>query len=51
MEVLFSADVPGDHYVSDDEDEEDPDDRYPREYIFPLTGVGIKGERERERNT
>lgn len=40
MEVLFSADVPGDHYVSDDEDEEDPDDRYPREYIFPWQGWG-----------
>ncbi|KAI9314392.1 hypothetical protein BX666DRAFT_1966195 [Dichotomocladium elegans] len=25
-------DVPGDHYVSDDEDEEDPDDRYPQSF-------------------
>lgn len=38
MEISFSADVPGDHYVSDDEDEEDPDDRYPREYISLDTG-------------
>lgn len=45
MEISFSADVPGDHYVSDDEDEEDPDDRYPREYISLDTGD------EKEENT
>lgn len=29
MVLLFDLDIPSDNYISDDEDEEDPDDRYP----------------------
>ena len=28
------VDVPGDQYASDDEDEEDADDRYPRKSLY-----------------